>query len=458
MIFSSAEFLFLFLPCTLLAYYSPLFPSREAKNRLLFFASVFFYAWGEPLRVTLLLVSIAVNWFLGRQAGPGKSKLALTAAVLFNLTGLFVFKYLGFVCEVTGIPMSRPLSLPVGISFYSFQAMSYVIDVYRGKSPAQKRVLDVGLYVAFFPQLIAGPIVRYETVAMEIHGRKESWADFCSGVPRFIVGLGKKSILANQMSIVADAAFNALAVSGPMAWLGAVAYALQIYFDFSGYSDMAIGMGRMFGFHFLENFHRPYLAASITDFWRRWHISLSSWFRDYVYIPLGGNRHGIRATYRNLMIVFILTGFWHGANWTFILWGLFHGIFLILERGKFGQILEKLPSPVKRIYTLVVVLVGWVFFRCDTIGETFTYLKSMFSLNLSHMHRLEVVECFDREFIFLFILSLIGSLPIVPALNKRFGNSQAAGFLSDIILTATFAFAVCYMVGADFNPFIYFRF
>ena len=223
MIFSSAEFLFLFLPCTLLAYYSPLFPSREAKNRLLFFASVFFYAWGEPLRVTLLLVSIAVNWFLGRQAGPGKSKLALTAAVLFNLTGLFVFKYLGFVCEVTGIPMSRPLSLPVGISFYSFQAMSYVIDVYRGKSPAQKSVLDVGLYVAFFPQLIAGPIVRYETVAMEIHGRKESWADFCSGVPRFIVGLGKKSILANQMSIVADAAFNALAVSGPMAWLGAVA-------------------------------------------------------------------------------------------------------------------------------------------------------------------------------------------------------------------------------------------
>ena len=450
MIFSSAEFLFLFLPCTLLAYYSPLFPSREAKNRLLFFASVFFYAWGEPLRVTLLLVSIAVNWFLGRQAGPGKSKLALTAAVLFNLTGLFVFKYLGFVCEVTGIPMSRPLSLPVGISFYSFQAMSYVIDVYRGKSPAQKSVLDVGLYVAFFPQLIAGPIVRYETVAMEIHGRKESWADFCSGVPRFIVGLGKKSILANQMSIVADAAFNALAVSGPMAWLGAVAYALQIYFDFSGYSDMAIGMGRMFGFHFLENFHRPYLAASITDFWRRWHISLSSWFRDYVYIPLGGNRVSHSRHIGNLFAVWMLTGIWHGAGWNFILWGL--GYFLLLMAEKYGHIHERLGI-LRRPYTLFCVLLLWVVFRVESLPHMARYFTALFAGTWD--------DCADFRYYFgnmriylgaaiLFCLPLERVWKRLP--EKTWSSLRNAGLTALLLLTLT------YVASSTYNPFIYFNF
>lgn len=450
MIFSSAEFLFLFLPCTLLAYYSPLFPSREAKNRLLFFASVFFYAWGEPLRVTLLLVSIAVNWFLGRQAGPGKSKLALTAAVLFNLTGLFVFKYLGFVCEVTGIPMSRPLSLPVGISFYSFQAMSYVIDVYRGKSPAQKSVLDVGLYVAFFPQLIAGPIVRYETVAMEIHGRKESWADFCSGVPRFIVGLGKKSILANQMSIVADAAFNALAVSGPMAWLGAVAYALQIYFDFSGYSDMAIGMGRMFGFHFLENFHRPYLAASITDFWRRWHISLSSWFRDYVYIPLGGNRVSRSRHICNLFAVWMLTGIWHGANWNFILWGL--GYFLLLMAEKYGRLHERLGI-LRRPYTLFCVLLLWVVFRVEGLPHMARYFTALFAGTWD--------DCADFSYYFgnmkIYLgVAVLCCLPL-EHLWKRLPEKPRNG-LEGVGLTALFLLALTYVAGSTYNPFIYFNF
>ena len=378
MIFSSAEFLFLFLPCTLLAYYSPLFPSRAAKNILLLLVSIFFYAWGEPLRVLLLLASIAANWFLGGQAAPGRARprLAVAAAVALDLAGLFVFKYLGFVCAIFGVHLSRTFSLPIGISFYTFQAMSYVIDVYRGKSPAQKSVLDVGLYVAFFPQLIAGPIVRYETVAKEIHGRQESWAGFCSGVPRFIVGLGKKSILANQMSIVADAAFNAPVVSGPMAWLGAAAYALQIYFDFSGYSDMAIGMGRMFGFHFLENFRRPYLAVSITDFWRRWHISLSSWFRDYVYIPLGGNRVSPGRHMGNLLAVWLLTGLWHGANWNFILWGL--GYFLLLMAEKYGHIDTRLGI-LRRPYTLLSVLLLWVVFRVESLPHLARYLAAMFA-------------------------------------------------------------------------------
>ena len=275
MIFSSAEFIFLFLPGTLLLYYSPLFRGRRARNVLLLLVSLFFYAWGEPVRVLLLLGSIAFNWLLGRWAEPGRRhpRAALAAAAAGNLAVLFVFKYLGFLCEnlgLLGLPVPEvDISLPVGISFYTFQALSYVIDVYRGRSPAQKNILDVGLYIAFFPQLIAGPIVRYETVAREIHHRRECWADFSGGVPRFIAGLGKKAILANTLAIAADAAFRSESLSAPMAWLGAVSYALQIYFDFSGYSDMAIGMGRMFGFHFLENFDKPYRASSVTDFWRR---------------------------------------------------------------------------------------------------------------------------------------------------------------------------------------------
>ncbi|MDE6880578.1 MAG: MBOAT family protein [Oscillospiraceae bacterium] len=382
MVFSSAEFLFLFLPCVLLVYYNPLFRGRRFRNIFLLLASLFFYAWGEPVYVLLLLLSIGVNWLLGSFVGPDKPhrRGVLAAAVGFNLAGLFVFKYLGFVCENLRLwGLNAPeirLALPIGISFYTFQAMSYVIDVYRGKSPAQRSVLDVGLYVAFFPQLIAGPIVRYETVAAEIHGRQESWEDFRSGVPRLIVGLGKKSILANSMALVADAAFQSGSLSAPMAWLGAVAYGLQIYFDFSGYSDMAIGLGRMFGFHFLENFDRPYLASSVTDFWRRWHISLSTWFRDYVYIPLGGNRVGPRRHLLNLFAVWMLTGIWHGANWTFLLWGV--GYFLLLMAEKYGH-LDRYLGVLRRPYTLLCVLLLWVLFRADNLGHAGQYFAAMFT-------------------------------------------------------------------------------
>lgn len=456
MIFSSAEFLFLFLPGTLLLYYSPLFRGRRARNVLLVLVSIFFYAWGEPVRVLLLLGSIAFNWLLGRWAEPGRRRprAALAAAVTGNLTVLFVFKYLGFLCEnlgLLGLPVPElDITLPIGISFYTFQAMSYVIDVYRGRSPAQRNILDVGLYIAFFPQLIAGPIVRYETVAREIHHRRECWADFSSGVPRFIVGLGKKAILANALAIAADAAFRSQDLSAPMAWLGAVSYALQIYFDFSGYSDMAIGMGRMFGFHFLENFNRPYLASSVTDFWRRWHISLSSWFRDYVYIPLGGNRVSPRRHLFNLFAVWMLTGIWHGANWTFLLWGLCY--FLLLMAEKYGR-LDRRLGVLSRPWTLLWVLLLWVVFRADSLGHAGRYFAAMFTGgrgnfddflyyfgNLKAYLGIAVVCC----------LPLDGVWERIPERPRKW--LACGGQIALLLLVLT------YVASSTYNPFIYFNF
>jgi len=456
MVFSSAECLFLFLPCVLLVYYNPFFRGRRFRNVFLLLASLLFYAWGEPVRVLLLLLSIAVNWWFGlRVEGERPHRRGLLAAsVIFNLAGLFVFKYLGFVCRnlaLLGLNVPQvKLALPIGISFYTFQAMSYVIDVYRKKSPAQRSMLDVGLYISFFPQLIAGPIVRYETVALEIHGRKESWEDFCEGVPRFIVGLGKKAILANNMAILADAAFSSANLSAPMAWLGAAAYALQIYFDFSGYSDMAIGLGRMFGFHFLENFRRPYLASSITDFWRRWHISLSTWFRDYVYIPLGGNRVSPRRHLFNLFVVWLLTGVWHGANWTFILWGL--GYFLLLMAEKYGHIDEKLGI-FRRPYTLLCVLLLWVLFRADSLGAAGRYFAAMFSGGRGSCD--DFLYYFGNMKAYLAVAAAC-CLPL-DTLWKRVPERirdglEAAGTIALLLLTLT------YVVSSTYNPFIYFNF
>ncbi|MEG2421432.1 MAG: MBOAT family O-acyltransferase, partial [Oscillospiraceae bacterium] len=334
MLFSSSVFLFAFLPIVLLCYFGPLRGKRRGQNLFLLVSSLFFYAWGEPWFVLVMMGSIAANYGFGlwvaRQKERGESyRVPMVLAVVSNLTLLFLFKYLTFVLtnlRGLGLPMMVPvIALPIGISFFTFQAMSYVIDVARGHGEAQRSILNVGLYVSFFPQLIAGPIVKYETVADQIMNREETWEDFSAGISRFLVGLGKKVLLSNQLAVVADAAFNFggdLSVS--FAWLGALAYSLQIFLDFSGYSDMAIGLGRLFGFHFLENFNYPYLSTSITDFWRRWHISLGTWFRDYVYIPLGGNRTSKRVHIRNLFVVWLLTGIWHGANWTFVAWGLFY--------------------------------------------------------------------------------------------------------------------------------------
>lgn len=465
MIFSSAEFIFLFLPGTLLLYYSPLFRGRRARNVLLVLVSLLFYAWGEPVRVLLLLGSIVFNWLLGRWAEPGRRhpRAALAAAAVGNLAVLFVFKYLGFLCEnlgLLGLPVPEvDISLPVGISFYTFQALSYVIDVYRGRSPAQKNILDVGLYIAFFPQLIAGPIVRYETVAREIHHRRECWADFSGGVPRFIAGLGKKAILANTLAIAADAAFRSESLSAPMAWLGAVSYALQIYFDFSGYSDMAIGMGRMFGFHFLENFDKPYRASSVTDFWRRWHISLSSFFRDYVYIPLGGKyRHQLR----NICVVWLLTGLWHGASWNFVLWGAWYGALLILEKTVLLRWLERLPAFVGWLWSTLAVLVGWSIFYFVDFGRLLQFLPILFGGRLAPDPGLWVTI---QNQLFWLLLSLAFCAPILPGLKNlaaRYadGEGKQAGvvLLQAVCCLLLVMVSTAYLVGQSYNPFLYFRF
>ena len=373
MLFSSSIFLFLFLPLVLFLYYLPLRGWREGQNLFLLLASLAFYAWGEPWFVLVMMASILINYAFGlwtaRNKQTGKSLFPPVAlAVAVNLSVLFIFKYLMFTLGILnslGASLTLPvIRLPIGISFFTFQALSYVLDVARGRGEVQRSPLKVGLYISFFPQLIAGPIVKYETVAQQIDCRKESWADISSGCVRFLTGLGKKVLIANQMAVVADRAFGmeAGSLSASFAWLGSLCYTMQIYYDFSGYSDMAIGLGRMFGFHFLENFRYPYRSRSITEFWRRWHISLSTWFRDYVYFPLGGSRVDAPWKHlRNLFAVWLLTGIWHGANWTFIAWGLLYFLLLVLE--KYAHVGRGWPAALQWLYTFSMVNFAWVLFR-----------------------------------------------------------------------------------------------
>ncbi len=471
MVFVSPVFIFLFLPLTLICYgAAELTGIKWLKNMTLLLFSLIFYAWGGVSYLLLLLLSIGVNYMFGRLLeGERHRKTVLILSVIYNIGILFVFKYFNFFMDMVSdaagllhmeLSVAVPaITLPIGISFFTFQIMSYIFDVYERRVEVQKNIFDLALYIMLFPQLIAGPIVRYIDVNKEIKRRSTSLSMIQEGLVRFMTGFCKKIFLANGMGYAADAIFYDVSlVNTPYAWLGAICYALQIYMDFSSYSDMAIGLGKLFGFHFLENFNYPYLSASIKEFWRRWHISLSSWFRDYVYIPLGGNRKGRWSTCKNLLIVFILTGFWHGASWTFVVWGLFHGFFLILERGRLGDMLKRLPGMVRHVYTLVIVLIGWVFFRCEAIGDALVYLKAMFAFDFSAVRSLGVMEALDREFWFLFALSVAGCFPVVPALRKRLEASLVLGWISDMVLSGIFAFAVFYMVGADFNPFIYFRF
>ena len=389
MLFSSSVFLFLFLPVVLLVYYLPLRRWRQGQNVFLLLASLGFYAWGEPWFVLVMLGSILANYGFGLWVDAckraGRTCLPpLVAALAVNLGILFVFKYLTFTLGILnrlGAAFVIPgIELPIGISFFTFQALSYVLDVHRDRGEVQRSPLKVGLYISFFPQLIAGPIVKYETVAQQIDHRKETWTDFSAGCSRFIVGLGKKVLLSNQLAVVADRAFGlGDGLSASFAWLGALCYTLQIYYDFSGYSDMAIGLGKMFGFHFLENFNYPYISRSITEFWRRWHISLSTWFRDYVYFPLGGSRVDSRAKHiRNLFVVWLLTGIWHGANWTFLAWGLFYFVLLVLE--KYGHLGRGWPVWAKWLFTFLMVNFAWVLFRADSLAAAGQYLQAMFGL------------------------------------------------------------------------------
>ncbi len=464
MVFSSLVFLCVFLPVVFLLYY--LIPTTGARNILLIIASLLFYAYGEPVYILLMLISVGFNYGFGRLIGRNKHpKQFLILSVILNLGMLFVFKYAGWfvqsVDQFTGLTLPIPvLELPIGISFYTFQAMSYVIDVYRGEAAMQKKLRNFCLYISFFPQLIAGPIVKYHDIDAQIENRHADMEEIAKGFRRFTVGLGKKVLISNAMGSAADAIF---ALDGGelnilSAWIGAVAYLMQIYFDFSGYSDMAIGMGHMFGFHFLENFNYPYISQSIKEFWRRWHISLSTWFKEYLYIPLGGNRKGKVRTCLNKIIVFFCTGLWHGANWPFVLWGLFHGCFLLLE--DFVPI-KKLPRWIKHIYVLLVVLVGFVLFRADTISQAGEMLANLFAgFDFSQAAMIPAMEQLTPLFLVTLAVAILASTPIVPKLRSSLSAQVKAKLQPVSFVASAVVLVLCllYLAGGAYNPFIYFRF
>lgn len=477
MVFSNLVFLFVFLPIVLILYFVT--PSKF-KNFLLLITSLFFYAWGEPVYVYLMLFSIFINYVFGllmenAQEKVFLKKVYLVFAILVNLSVLGYYKYSSFFIEnvnaLFGLEIANePLPLPIGISFFTFQAMSYVIDVYRNDSKVQKNILDFALYIALFPPLIAGPIIRYNTIAEQLKKRVHSVELFSDGIRQFIIGLGKKVIIANPLGEIADTIFatQATELSVTTAWIGIIAYTLQIYFDFSGYSDMAIGIGKMFGFKFLENFNYPYIARSVSEFWRRWHISLSSWFRDYVYIPLGGNRKGPWKTYRNLLIVWTITGFWHGASWTFMAWGFYYGIIICIERLGFGKVIDYLWRPVQHVYVLLLVMIGWVFFRADNFTYSIDYLQTMFGLNGTALIDGTAIR-FIHDSTYLVVLAIIFSIPIYPWIVKKLDNIMENGnrhialsFVRYVggpfLYFALFLLVTMFLVNSTYNPFIYFRF
>lgn len=472
MLFSSITFLYYFLPAVLFFYYVVFRNKRALQNIFLLIASLFFYAWGEPRFVFIMCASIVINWFLGlliskNREKSGLCKLIVVIDVICNLGLLFVFKYLTFIGNaisglVPGGLQVPDIALPIGISFFTFQALSYVIDVYRQKGEAQTNILYVGLYISFFPQLIAGPIVRYETVADEIQNRKETSDDFFDGFARFVVGLAKKVLLSNGLGLLADQAFTAVEngtnISVMFSWLGAIAYAMQIYFDFSGYSDMAIGLGRMFGFHFLENFNYPYMSSSISEFWRRWHISMGTWFRDYLYFPLGGSRVGKYRNILNLFIVWSLTGIWHGANYTFIIWGFMYFVLLAIEkRTGFDKKRMKYCPWIKNIYTLFFVLLGWVFFRSASVSDAIVYISSMFGLNANPFADGMFYGWFLQNWILLAIGAVLCT-PIIKKISEKYSGSAILGYMAAAGLFFLFVISVASLVSSSYNPFIYFNF
>ena len=471
MVFSTIIFLCIFLPVVILGYY--LVP-KQGKNLFLLICSLFFYAWGEPVYVLIMIVSIIYNYLFGLAiANHKKAKPYLVLAVLVNLGVLCVFKYSGFLVEnidriIPNLLKVPDIALPIGISFYTFQGLSYCIDVYRDKKLVQKNPINLALYIAMFPQLIAGPIVRYSDIRKELSERKHTSEFFAMGAERFIIGLSKKAILANTVGALATSIMNndMQYMSMPLAWVGAIAYALQIYFDFSGYSDMAIGLGKIFGFHFAENFDYPYISKSIREFWRRWHISLSSWFRDYLYIPLGGSRSG--NVYLNLLIVFVATGIWHGAAWGFLLWGLWHGLFLVVERvitkhkqkdvaiSKTGKIISQTFG---RVYTLFVVLVGWVLFALVDVKKTAKYLMVMLGIKQNAFIAYDVSYYFDKKTLLIFVIALFACIPWKNILKKT-GADHTFMFvvIKRLVLLVLLALCFVFIITGSYNPFIYFRF
>ena len=467
MLFSSIPFLYTFLPCVLIRYF--LVPGW-LKNTVLLLSSLFFYAWGEPRFVVFMVIAIVQGYVFGLLAEkfrdrPKQAKLCLWASAIVSLGLLCYCKYADFFISgfntLTGL--SLPLlhvALPIGISFYTFQILSYVIDVYRGDVTAQRNLIDLAAYVAMFPQLIAGPIVRYADIAPQLKQRTHTLADAAYGARRFILGLSKKVLLANVLYELISAYKSAANVSVLFVWLYAAAYVLHLYFDFSGYSDMAIGLGRIFGFHFIENFNYPYISASVTEFWRRWHMSLGSWFRDYVYIPLGGNRVSKAKWFRNIFIVWLLTGLWHGAAWTFILWGLFFAVFLTAEKLWYGRTLAK-TRVFKHIYVLLLVVVSFVLFDANSVGEAAAAIGGLFgAAGVSAVNPISLY--YLRSFAVVFLIGIVGATPLPKRAVERLGSTRAGAMVVDVleplVLVSVLAVSTGYLVDGSFNPFLYFRF
>ncbi len=457
MLFSSLTFLFIFLPCLLIAYF--IFKNIKIRNIILLIFSLVFYSWGEPKYIFLMLLVVFISYIFGLLIDRYKKhkKILLIFSLISILSFLIYFKYFNFIIENINLIFKSDINsfniiLPIGISFYTFQILSYLADLYWGKIYVQKNIFSLALYVSLFPQLIAGPIVRYETVEDELSNRKETLNDFIIGLKRFIIGLSKKVIIANQMAIIADSIFNSTDLSsyGSLIMVTAsLAYTFQIYFDFSGYSDMAIGLGRMFGFHFLENFNFPYNTRSITDFWRRWHMSLSSWFRDYVYIPLGGNRVSKIRWIFNIFIVWGLTGLWHGASWNFIIWGLYFAVILLLEKLFLSKYLEKTIPIFQWLYSFVLIVIGWIIFRSNSTSDIFIVLKNMFLFKNSAITDLIDVNPQILISLPLFIPAIIFSFPI---------KVKSIRLLENILLLILFGICIVLLVSSSYNPFIYFRF
>ena len=474
MLFNSLVFLFVFLPSILILYYTL---PKKSKNLLLLVFSIVFYSWGGVSYTAILIFSILMNFMFVKfiEKSDRRKKKWLVSGLIFNVFVIFIFKYLDFFIEnvneaglffdtsFNAIPKAHIL-LPLGISFFTFQQMSLLWDVYRNPEMERVKLIDTALYISLFPQLIAGPIVRYNDIISQIRNRVENVSIVRSGIQRFILGLFKKVIIANGCATIADSILdNEIGnITTPIAWLGIIAYAFQIYFDFSGYSDMAIGLGRMFGLRILENFNFPYISRSIKEFWRRWHISLSTWFRDYVYIPMGGNRNGPYKTYFNLLIVFLLTGFWHGATWSFVVWGVYHGVFLIIERLGFEKILKRIPKPISWGYAMLVVLIGWVFFRIENISDAINYVGRLFGQGT--YSEVSFIHYLDRERLYILILAALASSTFFVRMKNialTVGGSKMQipfSMLKDVVLVLMLLYSILHINSGSYNPFIYFRF
>ena len=461
MVFSSLPFLFFYLPVAVAVYLlSPL----KLRNLCLLVVSLFFYGWGEPVYISIMVLSIAVDYTHGLlverwRDNDRRARMAVASSVLCNLAILVFFKYWDFIAvnvnALTGLSVPvLGLPLPIGVSFYTFQTMSYTIDVYRRDAPVQRSVTAFGAYVTLFPQLIAGPIVRYRTVADQLVSREENLEKFTSGIRRFTVGMAKKVLLANAIGQLWDVSLASRELTMAGAWLGLLAYAFQIYFDFSGYSDMAIGLGRMFGFEFLENFNYPYISRSVVEFWRRWHISLTTWFREYVYFPLGGNRVSRGKWVRNILIVWLLTGIWHGAGWNFLLWGLYYAVWMLAERLFLGKRLEKLPAVLRHVYAMAVVLVGWALFAVEDPGRLGGYFRALFGgsglLRAVDGYRL-------RSYLPMLVILALGATPLAQTLWDRLGD-RTRSRLAPVLVLAALVLCTASLVDASYNPFLYFRF